>query len=89
MPIQGILRGIQAISVGIYVRAAILLAIIGVVVAPLVWLADGGHDLNTLRQPGLSWYFLGIALMLLGGIGYGFFNFKRKASALSINSRRR
>jgi len=89
MSIQGALRGMIAISAGTYARLAILTGIIVVVVAPLVLVAIGGQDLNTLSQPGLAWYFLGIGLMLLGGIGYGFFKFKRKAHNLSINSRRR
>jgi hypothetical protein len=89
MPIQGVLRGIKAISASTYVRAAILTGIIIVMVTPLVLLAVGGRDLNTLSQPSLVWYFLGVGLMLLGGIGYGFFKFTRKAHNLSINSRRR
>lgn len=89
MPMQGVLRGIRAISAATYVRSAIFTGIIIVVVAPLVLLAIGGRDLNTLSQPGLVWYFLGVGLMLLGGIGYGLFKFTRKAHNLSINSRRR
>ena len=89
MPIQGVLRGIKAISASTYVRSAILTGIIIVMVAPLVLLAVGGRDLKTLSQPGLVWYFLGVGLMLLGSIGYGFFKFKRKAHNLSINSRQR
>ena len=89
MPIQGVLRRVKAISAGTYARSTMLIGIIGVVVVPLVLIAIGGRDLNTLSQPGLAWYFLGVALMLLGGVGYGYFKFKHKARTLSINSRRR
>jgi hypothetical protein len=89
MSIQSILHGTKEIIAGIQARSAILIGFIGAMVVPLVLLAIGGRDLNNLSQPGLAWYFLGVVLMLLGGIGYGFFKFKHKIRYLSIKSRRR
>ena len=84
MFIQDDLREFKAASGDWFPSLKFLTMFIGVVVGPLVLLAVGGRDSNTLWETGLAWPFLAIALLLLISLGVGFSMFRREARAPSI-----
>jgi hypothetical protein len=88
MFIQDDLRDLKSVSGDWFPSLKFLVMFIGVVVGPLVLLAVGGRDLNTLWETGLAWSFLAIALMLLISLGSGFLMFRRKARVPSISPKR-
>ena len=85
MSIQDVLREIKATSAGPFPRTTFLIIFVGVVVGPLVMFAIGGRPTNSLGQPGLVWSFLAIALLILTGIGLGFWMFSKDARRVSIS----
>jgi hypothetical protein len=88
MFIQDDLRDLKSVSGDWFPSLNFLVMFIGVVVGPLVLLAVGGRDLNTLWETGLAWSFLAIALLLLISLGAGFLMFSRKARVPSISPKR-
>ena len=89
MSIQNVLREIKATSAGPFPRTTFLIIFVGVVVGPPVMFAIGGHPTNSLGQPGLVWSFLAIALLMLTGIGLGFWMFSKDAKRVSISPKHR
>jgi|GEM_PF-2590686 len=89
MSIQDALRGLKVTLADSVPRAASLIMLIGVVVAPLVVFAIGGRNANIPEQPALAWSFLAIALLLIVAVGGGFLMFRREPAAkdLSISPR--
>jgi hypothetical protein len=85
MSIQDVLREIKATSAGPFPRTTFLIIFVGVVVAPHIMFAIGGRPTNSLGQPDLVWSFLAIALLILTGIGLGFWMFSQDARRMSIS----
>jgi hypothetical protein len=88
MFIQDDLHNLKAVSGDWFPSLKFLVMFIGVVVGPLLLLAVGGRDLNTLWETGLAWSFLSIALLLFISLGAGFLMFMRKARVPSISPKR-
>ena len=84
MFIQDDLRELKEASGDWFPSFKFLIMFIGVVVGPLVLLAVGWRDSNTLWETGLAWSFLSITLLLLISLGFGFMMFRRKARIPSI-----
>jgi hypothetical protein len=81
MFIQSDLSELKAISIDWFPSSKFLIMFIGVVVGPLVLLAIGGRDSNTLGQLGLAWSFLLIALLVLISMSSGFWMFRHESHA--------
>jgi len=88
MFIQDDLWDLKAASGDWFPNLKFLVMFIGVVVGPLVLLAVGGRDSNTMSETGLAWSFLAIVLLLLTGLGAGFSMFRREAGTPSISPKR-
>lgn len=88
MFIQDDLRDLKVVSGDWFPSLKFLIMFIGVVVGPLVLLAVGGLDSNTLTETGLAWSFIAIALLLLTSLGAGFSMFSRETKVPSISPRR-
>lgn len=85
MFIQDDLRDLKAASGDWLPSFKFLIMFIGVVVGPLVLLAVGGLDSNTLTETGLAWSFIAIVLLLLISLGAGFSMFSRETRVPSIS----
>jgi len=87
MFIQDDLRDLKAASGDWFSSLKFLTMFIGVVVGPLVLLAVGGRDSNTLWETGLAWPCLAIALLLLISLGVGFSMYRRETRVPSIGQK--
>jgi hypothetical protein len=85
MFIQDDLWNLKTASGDWFPNLKFLIMFIGVVVGPLVLLAVGGGNSNSLWQISLAWSFLAIAGLLLISLGVGLLIFRREARVPSIS----
>ena len=81
MTIQSVLQELKDVCDSPSLRGGFLIIFACVVVGPLLVFVIGGRNSNLEAQPGLVWFFLAIALLLIVGIGGGFLMFMREAPA--------
>jgi hypothetical protein len=79
MTIQSVLQELKDVCDSPSLRADFLIIFACVVVGPLLVFVIGGRNANLTAQPGLVWFFLAIAPLLIVGIGGGFMMFRREA----------
>ena len=85
MFIQDDLRELKEASGDWFPSFKFLIMFIGVVVGPLVLLAVGWRDSNTLWETGMVRPFLAIALLLLISLGVALSMFRRETRVPSIS----
>jgi hypothetical protein len=83
MTIQNAIRRLKANYAGPFPRSKFLMMFIGVVVGPLVLLANVGRN---PAAPGIPWDFIAITSMLLAVTVIGFAMFRRDAQAGKVLS---
>jgi hypothetical protein len=81
LTIQSVLQEMKDVCDSPSMRAGFLIIFACVVVGPLLVFVIGGRNANLEAQPGLVWFFMAIALLLIVGIGGGFLMFRREAQA--------
>jgi hypothetical protein len=79
MTIQNVLQALKDACDSPPLRAGFLIIFMCVVVGPLLVFVIGGRNANLTAQPGLVWFFLAIALLLVVGIGGGFLMFRHES----------
>lgn len=89
MIVHNAMWNLKAVIAGLYQRRVFFAIFIGVVAGPLALVAIIGPTTQAREPPGLIWFFITVALLLVIGTGIGLSVFRREATALSVTLNQR